>query len=113
MWQDAVPALINVNLLPLLTCLVFVHQFDRITDHFDLDKPINFRWLFNQTFLAFETEVDVERRVVVDFEDPDFQFVVDENVEAEDLEAAAFGFGKLAIELGSLILQRVGLHRDQ
>ena len=59
------------------------------------------------------TQVNVQRGVVVDLEHPDFQVLVNEDVEAEDLEAVAFTFVPAASKLKLLFDQRVRLHRQQ
>ena len=50
-------------------------------------------------------QVDVQGRVVVDLEHPDFQVLVNEDVEAEDLEAVALAFVPAASKLKLLFDQ--------
>ena len=80
-------------LLPVLGFPCFQHQLERIIQNSRFDMLVDFALLLQQRFRAFFVDADIEGGRVVDFQDPRFEVLVEEDVDPYDLVAVAFGLG--------------------
>ena len=84
---------------------MLAHKFYCITDYFDFDKFIDFAGVFKKTCGAFFTQLNIQGRMIVDFQHPRLELAIDEDVEAENLEAVAFPLIPPPVELVFLVYE--------
>ena len=107
--EDALPALVGVG-----GCPVEVPLFEHLQGFphdLHLDEPVDLRRLLQQTLVPLLLQVYVQRRVVVDLEEPGLELFVDEDVEAQDLEAVALRL--CHVYLVFLVLEHKWLNSNQ
>ena len=95
-WQDPAPSLVCLNGLASFRRLVFLHQFDSVTNNRSLDVFVYFRRVFDKAFFAFVAQVYVETRMVIHLQHPSFQVAVHEYVKSDHLKAVSLPVFELA-----------------
>lgn len=93
------PAPKLLNLLPHIVAFVLSHKLDGVTNYFDFDVFVYFRWFFDKANGSFFGQLDVKRWMIIDLKNPNLHLTINKYIKAKDLEAITFGLFKFPREL--------------